>query len=54
MSIVIPSRGGGERALAAERERTAYGPLETIVEEAEGSYRPAALANRGAERTDGE
>ena len=54
VSVVIPSRGGGERALAAVRERTAYGRLETIVEEAEGPFRPAALANRGAERTGGE
>ena len=54
VSIVIPSRGGGERALTAVREGTAYGPLETTVEEAEGSFRPAALANRGAERTGGE
>jgi GT2 family glycosyltransferase len=54
VSVVIPSRGGGERALAALRERTLYEPLEVIVEEDEGSFRPAALANRGADHTDGE
>ena len=54
VGVVIPSRGGGDRALAALRGRTAYEPLEVAVEEAEGSFRPAALANRGAGRIGGE
>ena len=52
VSVVIPSRGNAERALASVQERTSYEPLELIVEEAEGSFRPAALANRGARRSD--
>lgn len=54
VSVVIPSRGNAERALASVQERTSYEPLELIVEEAEGSFRPAALANRGARRSDAE
>ena len=54
VSVVIPSRGGAERAVAAVREHTSHDPLELIVEEAEGSFRPAALANRGARRSEGE
>lgn len=54
VSVVIPSRGGAERALAAVRERTAYEPFEVIVEAAEGSFRPAALANRGVDRANGD
>lgn len=54
VSVVILSRGGADRAVAAVRERTAYEPLEVAVEEAEGSFRPATLANRGTARTAGE
>ena len=54
VSVVIPSRGNAEPALASVQERTSYEPLESIVEEAEGSFRPAALANRGARRSDAE
>jgi O-antigen biosynthesis protein len=54
VSVVIPSRGGADRALAAVRERTAYEPFEVVVEAAEGSFRPATLANRGADRASGE
>ena len=54
MSVVIPTRGGAERALAAVRERTAYEPFEVIVEAAEGSFGPAALANSGVDRANGD
>jgi GT2 family glycosyltransferase len=54
VSVVIPARGGAERALGALRERTAYPELEVLVEEADGSFHPAALANAGARRARGE
>ena len=54
VSVVIPSRGGAERAVAALRDQTAHPALEVIVEEADGSFNPARLANRGAARAHGE
>jgi O-antigen biosynthesis protein len=54
VSVVIPARAGGERAAGWVRERTAYPAVEVLVEEAEGSFRPAALANAGARRADGD
>jgi GT2 family glycosyltransferase len=50
ISIVIPSRWGAERAVAAVRDRTAYGSFELVVERADGSFNPSRLANRGAAR----
>jgi GT2 family glycosyltransferase len=54
VTVVIPSRGGGERAVAAVRDRTAFDGLELIVEEADGTFNPGTLANRGAARSRGE
>lgn len=51
VSVVIPSRGGAEPAIAAVRDRTAQGAIEVIVEQAEGSFNPARLANRAAARS---
>jgi GT2 family glycosyltransferase len=53
VSVVVPAREGGGRALAA-LDRTAHPGLEVIVEEAEGSFHPARLANLGASRSHGE
>lgn len=54
VSVVILARGGGARAADAIRDRSAYEPVELIVEESDGSFRPARLANRGAARAGGE
>jgi O-antigen biosynthesis protein len=54
VSVVIPARMSGERAAGWVRERTAYPAVEVLVAEAEGSFRPGALANAGARRADGD
>ncbi len=54
VSVVIPSRDGPDRWLAALRERTAYPELEVIVEERDGCFEPARQANLGARRASGE
>ena len=54
VSVVVPSRDGAGRALAALRERTAYPELEVVVEERDGAFRPARQANRGARRASGD
>jgi GT2 family glycosyltransferase len=54
VSVVIPARASAERALGMVRERTPYPALELLVEEADGSFRPAVLANAAAGRATGE
>jgi O-antigen biosynthesis protein len=54
VSVVIPARAGAERALGTVREWTPYPALELVIEEAEGSFRPAMQANAAARRAAGE
>jgi GT2 family glycosyltransferase len=54
VSVVIPARAGAQRTARWARERTGYPALEVIVEESDGPFRPAALANEGARRAEGE
>jgi GT2 family glycosyltransferase len=48
VSVVIPVRGDGGRAVNAVRERTAYPALDVRAVSEEGSFKPARLANLGA------
>jgi GT2 family glycosyltransferase len=54
VSVVIPTRSGAERASVAVRRVTPSTSLEILVEEADGVFHPARLANRGADRSSSE
>jgi GT2 family glycosyltransferase len=53
VSVVIPSRGDPDRALAS-LERTTHPYLETIIQHPDGPFRPATQANRGVRRAQGD